>query len=79
MVSRNNLFSAVFFAVATATAGAPPHWVLNSSAFLEYGSPRGPDGKLDRATIDATLREIRKVFGALDRAASSAIISSASP
>ena len=35
---------------------------------LQYVFPRGPDGKPDRATIDAALPEIRKVLGALDRA-----------
>jgi glutathione S-transferase len=30
--------------------------------------PRGPDGKPDRATIDAALPEIRKILGAFDRA-----------
>ena len=35
---------------------------------LQYVFPRGPDGKPDRATIDAALPEIRKVLGSLDRA-----------
>jgi glutathione S-transferase len=35
---------------------------------LQYVFPRGPDGKPDRATIDAALPEIRKVFAAVDRA-----------
>ncbi len=38
---------------------------------LQYIFPRGPDGKPDRATIDAALPEIRKIFGALDRAVDS--------
>jgi glutathione S-transferase len=38
---------------------------------LQYAFPRGPDGKPDRATIDAALPEIRKVMGALDRAVDS--------
>ena len=35
---------------------------------LQYVFPRGPDGKPDRARIDAAAPEIRKVLGALDRA-----------
>jgi glutathione S-transferase len=35
---------------------------------LQYAFPRGPDGKPDRATIDAALPEIRKVLAPLDRA-----------
>ena len=35
---------------------------------LQYIFPRGGDGKPDRAVIDAALPEIRKIFGALDRA-----------
>ena len=38
---------------------------------LQYAFPRGPDGKPDRATIDAALPEIRKVMGALDHAVDS--------
>jgi len=35
---------------------------------LQYIFPRGPDGKPDRAVIDAALPEIRKLMGALDGA-----------
>lgn len=35
---------------------------------LQYILPSGPDGKPDRATIDAALPRIRKVFAALDAA-----------
>jgi glutathione S-transferase len=35
---------------------------------LQYAFPRGPDGKPDRATIDAALPEIRKILAPLDRA-----------
>ncbi len=35
---------------------------------LQYVFPRGPDGRPDRATIEAALPEIRKVLAPLDRA-----------
>jgi glutathione S-transferase len=35
---------------------------------LQYVFPRGPDGKPDRATIEAALPEIRKVLTPIDRA-----------
>jgi glutathione S-transferase len=35
---------------------------------LQYVFPRGPDGKPDRATIEAALPEIRKVLAPIDRA-----------
>jgi glutathione S-transferase len=35
---------------------------------LQYAFPRGPDGKPDRATIDAALPEIRKILAPLNRA-----------